>query len=232
MTRPLTRRERQRAQTINEIKEAARQQMAESGSANLSLSAVARAMGLSTPALYYYYPDRDALLTALIVDAFNGLADAMEAAAVPIAPHAYADRLYRALLAYREWAIAHPADFQLIYGTPLPGYHAPAETTVPAARRGFALILRTLQQAHDAGMLRPHPAQAALPDDVRFTVAPLDGATVALDVANIAIIGWTRLHGVIMLELFHHLQPNLQGIDSFYREQVRILLAEVGLTPS
>ncbi len=77
---PLTRRERVRAATIDEIKEIARRHIAEKGAAALSLRAIAREMGMTSPALYRYFASRDDLVTALIVDAYNSLADALEAA--------------------------------------------------------------------------------------------------------------------------------------------------------
>ena len=223
------RRERQREQTRDEIKATARQQMAESGSAGLSLSAVARAMGLTTPSLYYYYADRDALLTALIIDAFDALAAAVEAAVAPLPPGAYASRMLTALLAYRGWALAHPVDFQLIYGTPVPGYHAPAEQTVPAVRRSVAVLLETLQAAYTAGALRPRPEHEQLPADLRFTLITTTGEAVAAPVAVIALAGWSLVHGMIMLELFGHLGPTLSDPDAFFRHQVASYLADVGL---
>jgi AcrR family transcriptional regulator len=227
----ISRRERQREQTREEIKATARRQMAEQGSAGLSLSAIARAMGLSTPALYYYFPDRDALLTALIVDAFTSLAEALEASVEPYPQAAHAEKLFAALLAYRAWALAHPIDFQLIYGTPVPNYAAPAEQTVPAVRRGFAVILRVLVAAHADGLLRPRPEHAQLPADLRFTLNVPGVGAVDPAVAYIALSGWTFIHGTIMLELFNHLGPNISSPEAFYRHQVLSFLAGIGLEP-
>jgi AcrR family transcriptional regulator len=224
-----SRRERQRAQTRNEIKATARQQMAERGSAELSLGAVARAMGLSTPSLYHYFADRDALLTALIFDAFTSLAEALEASVADLPPTAYAERILTAWLTYRAWALAHPVDFQLIYGNPVPGYQAPAEVTVPAVRRGFAVLLEALLGAHAAGMLRPHPAHFVLPPELHFTLLAPDDGAIPPEVAAIALSTWITLHGAITLELFNHLQPVVSNLDAFYRHQVVSLLAEVGL---
>lgn len=223
------RRERQREQTRDEIKAAARQQMAERGSAGLSLSAVARAIGLSTPSLYYYYADRDALLTALIVDAFHSLGAAVEAAVAALPPGAYAERMFAALLAYRSWALAHPVDFQLIYGTPVPDYHAPAEQTVPAVRRSVAVLLETLRAAYAAGALRPRPEHALLPAGLQFTLVSQANEPIAAPVAYIALAGWSLIHGIIMLELFGHLQSSLTSPEAFFRHQVLTYLAGVGL---
>src|SRR5581483_8391775 len=127
--------ERLRDAAINEIKAIARQQMADQGQAALSLGAIARAMGMTTPALYRYFEIRDALVTELILDAYGALATTIEQADAA-APNAdYAARLRATASAYRSWAVAHPHDYALIYGTPIPGYHAPRERTVPVAAR-------------------------------------------------------------------------------------------------
>src|SRR5262245_85809 len=123
-TMPPTRREKQYAATSAEIKDTARRLMAEHGTAGVSIRAIARAMGLSAPSLYHYFPNRDELITALISDAFNALADELEQVRDRTAGTA-AERLMAVVLAYRSWALAHPLDFQLIYGNPIPGYVAP-----------------------------------------------------------------------------------------------------------
>jgi AcrR family transcriptional regulator len=131
-TRQARQRESQRQDTREEIKAFARQQMAAEGTAALSLRAIARDMEMTAPALYRYFPSREDLITALIVDAFNALADALEAADAAPTQQDYGSRLRAVLMAYRGWALEHPTDFQLIYGNPIPGYSAPRELTVPA----------------------------------------------------------------------------------------------------
>ena len=132
-----TRREKQHISTQEEIKQVARRLMAEQGTAALSSRMIAREMGLTAPALYHYFASRDELITALIVDAFNALADALEEARDEAATGSAREQLVQTLLTYRRWALEHPIDFQLIYGNPIPGYEAPRELTVPAAERGF-----------------------------------------------------------------------------------------------
>src|SRR5689334_23821717 len=113
-------RQEQRDATIEAIKNAARAQMAAEGTASLSLRAIARLLDVTAPALYRYFADRDDLITDLIVEAFNNLADAMEAAEAEVARDDYGGRLITALMAYRRWAMEHRTDFQLIYGNPIP----------------------------------------------------------------------------------------------------------------
>ena len=126
---------RERSTTIAQIKAVARQQMAEHGTAGLSLRGIAREMSITAPAIYNYFPRLEDLITALIVDAFTDLAEAMEAAEAAEESERPYHKILALCLAYREWAIGNPTVFQLIYGNPIPGYHAPEEVTIPLARR-------------------------------------------------------------------------------------------------
>ncbi len=228
----MTRRERLRQNTIAEIKAHARRQMTENGTAAVSLSAIARAMEISAPALYRYYASRDELVTALIVDAFDDLAATLEAVSASLPEHEYGQRLYRVVLAYRQWAVEHPIDFELIYGNPIPGYHAPEQITTPPARRGFTAILRILAAAHQAGQLRPPPEYLALPAEIGFTLAPLendDSHQLPALVIYIGMAGWYHIHGLIMLEIFHHSSHLVNDPALFYRHELAMLLRSVGL---
>src|ERR1700734_3312099 len=145
-----TARERARAELTREIKKEARRQLAPSGAQGLSLRAVARELGMVSSAIYRYFPSRDELLTALIIDAYNALGEAAEAAdsGVPAdsggavdsgVPAADVRGRWRAVCgAIRAWALAHPHEYALIYGSPVPGYQAPEATIGPAARGPLA----------------------------------------------------------------------------------------------
>jgi AcrR family transcriptional regulator len=228
----MTRRERLHQSTIEEIKSTARGQMAESGTTALSLNAIARAMEISTPGLYRYFTSRDDLVTALITDAYNDLADALEVAALHLPQDAYYERMMATVLAYRKWALAHPVDFTLIYGNPIPGYHAPEEVTTPAARRGFAAILRILAEAEQAGALRPAVEYRQLPPEIHPAFPSIDGQpspAVPEAVLYFGLVGWTRIHGMLMLELFNHIQPLMSNTTAFYQFEMKNLLNSVGL---
>src|SRR3712207_101762 len=123
------RRERYREQTREEAKEVALRQLAESGTGGLSLNAIAREIGLSGPALYRYFANRDALLTALVTDGFHAIGDALEDAATAVADGTAEERLRAVLRTFRERAVAEPHRYQLLFGTPVPGFRAP-ETTI------------------------------------------------------------------------------------------------------
>ncbi|MEU9349590.1 TetR/AcrR family transcriptional regulator [Streptomyces griseoloalbus] len=186
-----TPRERYRSQVRAEIKERAWEQIATSGAPGLSLNAIAKQMGMSGPALYRYFAGRDDLITELIRDAYRSLADAVGAAA---ASGADLEGLGRAL---RAWALDDPQRYFLVYGTPVPGYHAPDDVTT-IARGIMATLLdaarRTEDQADSPG-LEVHLAQH------REWAGghPADPAALRR-----ALSFWTRLHGVLSLELAGH----------------------------
>src|SRR4051794_2735735 len=118
---PATARARAREALTAEIKDTARRHMAESGAPALSLRAVARDLGMVSSAVYRYFDSRDALLTALIVDAFDAVGETAEGAVVGL-PHDVRVRWRAAARSIRDWALAHPHDYALVYGSPVPGY--------------------------------------------------------------------------------------------------------------
>lgn len=186
-----TPRERYRAQVRTEIKERAWEQIATAGASALSLNAIAKQMGMSGPALYRYFAGRDELITELIRDAYRSLADTFRAAAERAPdPTALAHAL-------REWALADPHRYFLVYGTPVPGYHAPADVTGIASE-----IMTTLLDACSA----LPPAGPGTPFDAHLeghrTWAAGHPAPPA--VLRRALACWTRLHGVLSLELAGH----------------------------
>lgn len=211
---PLTRRERLRAATIDEIKEVARQQMGQKGAAALSLRAIARQMGMTSPALYRYFGSRDDLVTALIVDAYNSLADALEAARDGCESDDHKQRLLEIGQAYRNWAISHPEDYTLIFGTPIPGYEAPIELTTPPAMRAMNVFISLLEAADQEGKLNPAPAYATPPKALQAKLqawATEYGYEASIPVLYLALAGWARLHGLVWLEIFQHFDPIMGG---------------------
>ena len=200
---PLGLRERRRAQTVAEIKQAALAELAATGPEGLSLRAVARSLGVSVQALYHYFDSREALITALVTDAFDELAgavsDASSAAGTP------RDRILQAGLAYRAWALEHRSAFLLALGVPLADYAAPEGGPTSAAARRLGEAFRT---ALFGGWTADELAAVPLPPGVPALHAQLCG-TPALDLppgaAAVFTAGWAALHGVDLLELLGHL---------------------------
>ena len=224
------RRERLRAATIEEIKTAARTLMTQEGTTDVSLRAIAREAGISAPGVYRYYESRDELLTALITDAFDDLADTLERA-VKAGSEEPGEQLLAACRAYRGWALDHPQAFGLVYGDPLPGYAAPeGGQTVAAVTRVGAVFLQVYARAHTEGLLRAAPPTPPdvlerLVDQLR-DVPGLGG--LAPEVAWRALGAYGTLHGLVVLEVFNHLRWLGDPTDLF-EAQLHTLLAELGL---
>ncbi len=145
-----TARERVRAELTREITETARRQLATEGAAGLSLRAVAREMGMVSSAIYRYFSGRDELLTALIIEGYDAIGAAVEQAEAACPRLDYPGRWLAACQALRGWALAHPHEYALIYGSPVPGYQAPQQTIASAARVA-AVFGKIISDAHGAG---------------------------------------------------------------------------------
>lgn len=226
----VARRERLHDNIREEIKAIARQHMATEGTAAISLRAIARDMEMTAPALYRYFPSRDDLITALIVDAFTALADTLQAADAAHAATAPIERVWAVLLAYRQWALQNPTDFQLIYGNPIPGYTAPGEVTIPQVQRGFSAIMGAMQAAVASGDLHLPADAHLLPSAIHTHFAALIGEgqyPIDPGLFYLGIVAWTRIHGIIMLELYHHLGPTVGDVEAFYRHEIASLLRQM-----
>ena len=223
----VSRRERLREATREEIKSTARQQMAEQGAASLSIRGIATKMGMSAPFLYHYYQNRDELVTALIVDAYTLQAEMLEQANTSCSSENIADHFLAIALAYREWAITHPTDFALLIGTPIPGYHAPEEVTLPAARRAMSLFLRLAQNAENQQRLR-------LPADYQEVPAELapqfvewyrqQGWKVSYPAMYMVLTANALIQGLLSLEIHGHTQYFFRNPADFYRSEILALL--------
>ncbi|WP_040778606.1 TetR/AcrR family transcriptional regulator [Nocardia pneumoniae] len=149
---PTTPRARARAQTMNDIVRIGREHLATDGAAALSLRAVARDLGVVSSAVYRYVRSRDELLTLLVVDGYNALGDAVDAALADAAEDPI-DRLRILGRTVRRWALAEPARYGLLFGTPVPGYEAPAAETVAPGTRVIATMQTLFARANAAGRL-------------------------------------------------------------------------------
>jgi AcrR family transcriptional regulator len=217
---------------IDEIKAIARQHLASDG-ANLSLRAVARDLGVVSSAIYRYFASRDDLLTALILDAYNALGAAVEEADAAVEPGDLTGRWLAVCHAVRDWALAVPHEYALIYGSPVPGYTAPQDT-VPAATRSVTVLGRILQHGAERGRLPvPDPAvDPALPPAVVETVA-LVGSRICPDVPPPVLArglgAWIQLFGTVSFELFGQLNNVVTDRREFFDHQMRAQAAYVGV---
>lgn len=225
-----TRRERLRAATITEIKQAALDQIAEVGAPALSLRAVARAIGMSPAGLYRYYDGRDGLLTDLITDAYSALADAVETA-IASAAQSLRGRFAAGMGAYRRWSLDHPNQFLLIFGTPIPGYAAPEDgPTVAANRRMGEAFFAVAIEAWRQGTI-PSPAPGREPAAGELEMAALIDPEFPPALIGVLLGVWARLHGLVTLEVLGQLHW-LYGdnVEVFFDAEVARLLDDLGLT--
>ncbi|MFJ1970085.1 TetR/AcrR family transcriptional regulator [Streptomyces sp. NPDC087903] len=220
-------RARARIEVTAAIKDEARRQLAADGAAKLSLRAVARELGMVSSALYRYFPSRDDLLTALIVDAYDSQGEAAEAAHADVA---HADPLRRWSVvceAARDWALGHPHEYALIYGSPVPGYVAPV-STVPSASRVGLLLIGIVRDAHRGrGLVEP-----PLPVELRAEAERM-AADLAPDLPSAVVAGlvaaWAELYGLIGFELFGQFHRVVEDRGPFFRHAAARLGVNVGL---
>ncbi|MEW9873307.1 TetR/AcrR family transcriptional regulator [Arthrobacter sp. HS15c] len=230
-----TPRERARAQTIADIVLLGRDHLATHGAAALSLRAVARDLGVVSSAVYRYVANRDELLTLLLVDAYGELGDAVDKAvdAVPSGDHA---GRFRALgRAVRDWALREPARYGLLFGSPVPGYQAPAgRTTMPGTRVVFRLI-SIFDAAHRDGALVPAASAAVVPslsadfDAIRTEL----GLAVPREILANGALVWTSIFGAVSFEVFGQYGPDtFSARDELFEHHLTVLAGLVGLRSS
>jgi AcrR family transcriptional regulator len=230
-------RARVRAEMITEIKRVALEHLARDGSA-LSLRAVARDMGMVSSAIYRYFPSRDELLTALIIDAYNSLGEAVEEADGNAGRRdAYLSRWFAVCHSVRRWAVARPAEYALIYGSPIPGYLAPDETIEPGAWAMVAMV-RCVAEAEAAGKIHAPQGAAALPptEDAAYSeelriVAVAMGFAEDSHVIEAAVSAVTHVFGAVNFEVFGRLNRVFSNRGEWFDRQVRELAAGMGLVP-
>ncbi len=219
---PTSARARVRAELIEEIKTIARRHLAVHGASALSLRAVTRELGMVSSAVYRYFPSRDELLTALIVDAYDAVGAAAEDADATKRRPDVLGRWCAIGKGVRGWARANPHEYALIYGSPVPGYRAPQATIDPASRVSF-VVLGVLVDGVEAGAIRTDLAiettRAVRHDLARLRDLAAPG--VPDSVLSRGLIAWTHVLGTISYELFGHLHGVIDDVDAFFELQVR-----------
>jgi AcrR family transcriptional regulator len=233
----VTARERARAYLTAEIKEEARRQLATVGADALSLRAVARELGMVSSALYRYFPSKDDLLTALIIDAYDAVGEVAEKAIEAAASQSPRVGWIAACRAIRAWALAHPHEYALIYGSPVPGYRAPEATIGPASRvpRALISVLGEAGAPEGPGSFGIGSGQAGqelvvgvLADQAAAVAAAVGGA-VRPEVLLRAVLAWTQLFGMISFELFGQFVRTFDPPDELFDYAVVRMVELVGL---
>jgi AcrR family transcriptional regulator len=221
MTGTMGARERRRGEVTAALLAAAKRELARTGAAGLSVRAVARDMDMAPSALFRYISSRDELLTTLIIDAYDDLGEHVEAVEGAV-PRSDLRGRWRAIArSFRGWAVAHPHEYALLYGSPVPSYHAPAERTTPSGTRVTNLLAAIGMEASTAP---PRPFIPYLP-----AAAELRALAVAADVPMIdgerlaaGLLAWTGLVGVVSSELFEQLGEPVARLDTLFEATVAL----------
>jgi AcrR family transcriptional regulator len=235
MSAPRSARDRVRDEVTREILTVAKAHLAREGAAALSLRSIARELEMAPSALYRYFPSRDALLSALIIGAYGSLADEAERSS-QAADAAGGDTMARWAAvprAMRAWALAHPHEWGLIFGSPVPGYEAPQETIAPYIRLAQALV-RPIVEANRDGTLHPAPIRSAQPEPLTAALQPVaDGLLPGLPTAAVsqALQAFAALIGGISLELFGHWHNTVLAPELLFDETIAQLAASTGVCP-
>ena len=230
----LTARQRARAQVTAEILEAARRQLASAGAASISLRAIARDLGMPSSAIHRYFATRDDLLTRLIMDAYDSIGSAAEYSQRELPADDLVARFAAVCRAVREWALAHPHEYSLVFGSPIPDYDAPEET-VPAAYRVPAVlggILVDAAKRRGSGRRR----EVALSEAGRKAIEPalsLFGQQVAPERMQAGLMVWMGIFGVVSFELYGHeygsVGESLEDRGAFFESCIAVWAAQIGI---
>ncbi|WP_028650679.1 TetR/AcrR family transcriptional regulator [Nocardioides halotolerans] len=226
---PRTARAVARAELTRAILDRAKAQLAEVGPAALSVRQIARDLEMASSAVYRYFPSRDALLTALIIEAYDDLGEAVEAGDATAERADLRGRWTGLARGLRGWAVAHPHEYALTYGSPVPGYAAPQDTIASAARVSTAL-LTLVADAHAAG--RSPVATRPATEAELASIAPVRSFVVdELDEAYTVrgLMAWATLFGNVSLELFGHMYRGVLDYEAHYATLVEQLADDLGL---
>jgi AcrR family transcriptional regulator len=225
-------RERVRGEVTAEVTAAARRQLAEVGAAGLSLRAVAREVGMVSSAVYRYFPSREELLTALIIEAYDDLGATVERAESAVLRRDLTGRWRAICITVRRWAIEHPHEYGLVYGPPVPGYAAPRRT-IASVTRVPNLLLALLADMRAAGEdPGKGPDAVRVPRKVQASIISALGAVngaASPDLMARGLMAWTWLYGAVSFELFGHLVGFVDDPDVFFGHQVDRMARVVGL---
>ena len=228
-----TPRQRAHAQTLEDITRIGRRHLATEGAAALSVRAVARDLGVVSSAIYRYVRSRDDLLTLLVVDGYDELGDEVDAAEGAVARDDFRGRFLAIGRAVRSWAQREPATYALLFGSPVPGYQAPAERTTGPGTRVISALVRLWEEAHVAGAVHeadPAPrVSRVLKADVK-RIRDEFGLTIPDDLALRGVLGWAALFGCVSFEVFGQYGADTFGAaDELFEHQLRVLADTTGL---
>ncbi|WIM88950.1 TetR/AcrR family transcriptional regulator [Candidatus Mycobacterium wuenschmannii] len=215
-----------RERTEAQIIELGRRHLVEHGAAGLSLRAIARDLGMVSSAVYRYVASRDELLTLLLIDAYSELADVVDRARDAVSDDAWTEDVVAIAHAVRDWAVTHPASWALLYGSPVPGYHAPAERTVEPGTRVIGALFDAVAAGIATGdiKLTNHSAPQPMSDDFERLRQEFGFAGDDTVIAK-CFATWAAVVGAISLEVFgQYGADTLSDTHAVFDAQVRLLV--------
>lgn len=199
------------------IKETAWKQIAETGATTLSLRSIARELNITAPAIYNYFADRDALVTALIIDAYTSFGDSQIAARDAISAEKMEERIYAVGIAYRQWARTYPQRYQLIFGIPIPGYVGPLMEILPSAARSLSALVSTIDDLRIANKLKADGYPSVQPGhEEEFDVWKSFAGNYDILSLAVSMLIWSRVHGLVSLEIANNMPPFGVNGDALY----------------
>ena len=207
----------------NAIKASAWKGIAENGASSLSLRAIARDLGITAPAIYNYFADRDALVTELIIEAYTSFGDWQLAARDAAASKSLPKKLEDIGMAYRAWALAFPERYQLIFGAPISGYRTDHEAIRPAGSRSLTALVGTIEEIRAAGRLVAEGFPAVQESHAQDFAAWTQRSGFHPQSLAVGILIWARVHGLVSLEISGNLIPFGPAGDGLYRYELRSL---------
>jgi AcrR family transcriptional regulator len=223
----MSRRERLRAATVREIKDAARRLLVADGPQAVTLRAVARELGLSAPALYRYFPSHEEFVAALIVDFFDEMTASMCVERDRLPADDPTGRLLAVAREFRRWAVTHPAEFGLVFGSPVPDLLTQHEDLSPCHQAGLRFGAVFIELISELWARQPFP----VPDESELDPALARQLTARREIfaglpvaaAYVLLMCWSRLYGLVCMEVFDHLHWALDEVEPFFEAQLHEL---------
>lgn len=223
---------------LTAVLEVARRQLGEVGPTALSLRSIAREIGVVPSALYRYLPGREAILTQLIQTGYERLAAAVREAEEAVPRQDHLGRWLTIWRATRDWALDHPHEYALLYGTPVVGYAAPSSTIEPATAV-VLMLARVAIEAHAAGARPAAETQPELAQELRDDARTIEDALPRLGVEAampsdpqlvlLVVDAWTTLFGAISFELFGHYERSITARGAHLEALAQRRAAELGI---
>jgi AcrR family transcriptional regulator len=231
MTSP-TRRERLRTATVSEIKDAARRLLVAGGPAAISLRAIARDMGMTAPAIYRYFPSLDALVGELCYDLYDELTRAIEAARDRAGTPDPGERLRAMARGFRDWSLAHPTEFALMFASPVANAQAEVKAyddeDDPGAGMGEA-FLGEFARLWEAGGF-PVPPADQMGKDLVDRLGPFlakHGDELPIGVLYVFLTAWVRLYGLVAMEVFGQLHWAMTDAEPLFEAEIAAFVRQL-----